>query len=263
VSSAVQPPDLPSLADVEAHVPLDVAPRCIFVSGSLVLGWGHATSDVDLFVITVEPRAGEVTEVQHDVDVEPAGVPVLIRFVDNRRWDIEFWLDTQVRQLIARCTDVPADRAHAVHLTNHEVQLLYRLRSGVALSGPDWLAETQALLARSKLNMLQVERSLYLADACLDDAAGALKSGDLPTAVLAIREGFDHVVDALTIGAGRVTPGRKWRARNFRQARPAALGWDEYWSRQTMRDYDPGNPGAWVREMLDRCRELILQIEIE
>ncbi|HXM55183.1 MAG TPA: nucleotidyltransferase domain-containing protein [Candidatus Dormibacteraeota bacterium] len=235
--------------------------RCVFMSGSSTRGWAHATSDLDFFVIIDEPVAIDATLVKHDLSVEPPEVRVLVRRTDDVRWDVEFWLDAQVRQIVDRCFVEDPDQSLRRPFTHCEADLAYRLRQAIALSGEPWLEDVRSALERSRLQSILVNRALYGADGLLDDTAGLLLSGDLHTAALAVRDAFGRVVDALLIDAGELCPGPKWRARRLLEVRPNALPWDEYWSVETMRAYTPEHARSWIEDTMDRCRRLMMEID--
>jgi hypothetical protein len=243
------------------RVPEAETHRCVFLSGSSTRGWSHATSDHDFFVITDDPVAVDATVVKHDLSVEPPEVRVVVRHVDGVRWDVEFWQDAQVRQIVDRCFVDDPDAPLRRPFTHCEVDLAYRLLQGIALSGEGWLGSVRSSLERSRLRSILVNRALHGADALLDDTAGLLLSGDLHTAALAVRDAFGRVVDALLIDAGELCPGPKWRARRLQEVRPDALPWDEYWAVETMRAYAPERARSWIEDTMDRCRRLMLEID--
>jgi hypothetical protein len=59
---------------------------------------------------------------------------------------------------------------------------------------------------------------------------------------------------------GARTP--KWRAWRFRDSRPKALSFEEYWALETVRPFDPDDPQTWVNLVVQRCTDLTLEVEI-
>jgi hypothetical protein len=108
-----------------------------------------------------------------------------------------------------------------------------------------------------------VTRTLARADSFLEDAIGQLGAGDVESAVISAKMAFSHCVDALLESAGEYgfyTP--KWRARRMRAVAPGAISFEDYWAIETMRGYDPADPGAWVSSVVRTCQRLSMKIEV-
>src|ERR1700742_5074196 len=73
----------------------------VFASGSLVRGWGNATSDVDVHIVAAAQPESATGETIH-VALEPSFLKHEGAFVAGRRWDIEYWSVPQVNQLLAK-----------------------------------------------------------------------------------------------------------------------------------------------------------------
>jgi hypothetical protein len=86
---------------------------------------------------------------------------------------------------------------------------------------------------------------------------------DFDSAVLSARKALGRTVDALLESEGHFgarTP--KWRAWRFRDSRPKALSFEEYWALETVRPFDPDDPQTWVNLVVQRCTDLTLEVEI-
>lgn len=247
---------LDSLA-AEGAVPRDLT--AVFVTGAVVAGWGHARSDLDVYVVTPRVDPVETTDsLFRGVDGSP--IPWLVRYVpDGYRLDVEYWREEQVDHVIARVCERPLDGSHAIglNLTEDDLDFLHDLSIGRALAGEDWVLERQDTLRRARLHLLVASRRFSQADSSIEDALGLLESGDEVSAVLAASLAFSYVVDGLVAAEHELSPNPKWRARKMLQAQPRALTWDEYWSVETKQGLDPARPERWVRELLGRCQELM------
>ncbi|HWT95349.1 MAG TPA: hypothetical protein VN238_20300 [Solirubrobacteraceae bacterium] len=235
----------------------------VYVSGSLVRGWGNASSDVDVYAITRGPWRSDSAQLQH-VALQPDVLPVQITFVEGRRWDVEYWLDTQVDQVLAKVAPevIEGDQAAGKWLTDDELDFLDRLAYAAPVTGHDWLGERQEQLRASALRSVLVARALNNADLYTEDAVGQLDAGDVESAVLSVKLVFASTIDALLADAGEVAQNPKWRARKFRRAEPPVLGFDDYWRIETMRDFDPDDPAAWVRHVLGVCQEVTMEVAV-
>lgn len=251
-------------AQLRDHGLLPEGVRSVFVSGSLVRGWGNPTSDLDVAVVS-ERRWESPNAVITHVALEPQTIPHECVFVDGQRWDIEYWLESQFAQMLDKVSRERFDKGERVwqSLSLDELSMLERLPYAVAAGDPGWLARCQRELAESAHRAVLVTRSLDHAGSYAEDAAGQCASGDLESAVLTARLAFDCAVDGLLAGAGQFgSCWPKWRARRFREANPEGLSFAEFWSVQTMRDFDPADPQKWVESVIALCRRIAMSVEV-
>jgi hypothetical protein len=257
-------PALPrSVDEVPAAVALPADPVCLFLSGSLVTGWSHANSDIDLYVVTDAPVPVRAPTALRSLGLYPEPVPVAACHDDaGRRWDVEYWPVPMVDRLleaVARRDDGwlrIGDR-----MTRTDVDCYYRLSVGVALTGGPWLAAVQRRIADSALPTVLASREFALADGSIEDAAGLLASGDPHSAALAARLALGHAVDGFLAGRGSYAPSTKWRYRKLQALADPVLGAADYWSLEAMRGADPDQPGLWVELVLETCQKLIMEVD--
>ncbi|MEU1513149.1 hypothetical protein ABZ490_13445 [Streptomyces sp. NPDC005811] len=232
--------------------------------GSVARGWSNESSDYDFNVISTIPWTGASARTI-PVPLTPAVVPAVVLHVDGRRWEIKYWLDSQVRQMLDKVTweQFEADGTTAKALVDAEELFLERMSTCLTLSGTSWAEECKRQVEESAFRAFVTTRSLAETDASIEDAVGQLAAQDLDSAVLSARKALGHTVDALLESKGNFgsrTP--KWRARRFRETRPRALSFEEYWALETMRSFDPDAPQAWVNLIVQRCKDLTLEVEI-
>ncbi|WP_344599698.1 hypothetical protein [Streptomyces glaucus] len=232
--------------------------------GSVARGWANDGSDYDFNVIAPGPWHGPSARTI-PVPLRPGTVPSAVEYVDGRRWEVKYWLDIQVEQMLAKVSwsEFEQGGAAARALTDAEELFLERLSTCITLSGASWVRGKRQALARTAFRAFVTTRSLVEADEAVEDALGQLAAGDTDSAVLSAHKAFGHVVDALLESHGVYgsrTP--KWRARRLGEARPRQLSYADYWSVETMRDLDPDHPAAWVTQVVQRCRDLSIEVEI-
>ncbi|MEV7190836.1 nucleotidyltransferase domain-containing protein [Streptomyces sp. NPDC093510] len=252
------------LSELEKRALLPDEYSAVYISGSIARGWGNETSDLDIYVITPEPWAGD-GEASAPVGLEPNFVPIGITHVNKVRWDIEYWSQSQVEQLIAKVSWASFDsNPRATELMTspmqHELNFLERLPYAVPLVGEEWLRDRREEVASSALRSLATSAQLNLADAYLEDAVGQLKADDLESSVLSAKMAFGHAMDALLAYHGEVGRSWKWRARRFHEVKQDVLTFDRYWALETMRDFDPDNPARWVEEIVQVCRNISFDV---
>jgi hypothetical protein len=245
---------------VKIEIPEDTV--CVFVSGSLVAGWGHMTSDVDLYVVTTTPAAIiPTTTTNLSLSVQP--LPVVIEYAPRGvRYDIEYWTVAQVDELLAAVND-PGDKDYRVMARPgyDDIDCFYRLSIGVALTGDAWLRAAKERLGKSALPAILARVEFDEADNFVDDAVGLLQAGDQQSALLAARMALGHAVDGYLFGRGSLSPAAKWRYRKLAELPGAALTPEIFWSLETMRDLDPNNVRPWVERVLGTCQSLMMEVD--
>ncbi|MEV0642234.1 nucleotidyltransferase domain-containing protein [Streptomyces sp. NPDC050619] len=238
-----------------------VAVCCV---GSVARGWANESSDYDFNVITRTPWVRDASRVIA-VPLQPSVVPAVVLHVSGRRWEIKYWAETQVDQMISKVTWERFEEASAPAkaLVETEELFLERLSTCLALGGSARLAQYKRAVSESAFRALVTTRSLAEADSSIEDAAGQLAAGDWDSAVLSARKALGHTVDALLESEGSFGSRiQKWRARRFRETQPKALSFEDYWAMETMRSFSPEAPHIWVNHVIQRCKDLALEVEI-
>jgi hypothetical protein len=235
---------------------------CVFASGSLMAGWGHAASDVDLYVVTAV-AASVTPTVTLELGLSPQAVPIVAAFgPDEVRYDVEYWTTAQADQLLSVAEKQPdPDHALNVPLSRGDIDWFFRLSIGVAITGQDWLRAAKRRLAGSALPVILAGREFYQVDAYIEDALGMVEAGDQESAVLAARMALGHVVDGYLFAQGSFSPAAKWRYRKLLALPASVLPPQEYWRLETMRDLDPGDVRPWVERVAEVAQALMLEVD--
>lgn len=258
--------DLPDLAQCRAELKeMGLLPDdelATVIVGSTARGWAYSTSDLDVVVfsqtLVADERLASLT-----VPLSPGLVPVTTFHARDKAWEVKFWIDEQIDQLLAKVswTAFEQDNKAGARLIGQEEYLLARLPTCLVLSGQDWVDKRRADIAESAFKAMQIAFALDEADKNCASALGQLSAGDAEGAVLSAKNAFTWTVEALLNASGEYLAPPKWRARRFRAANPALLSFDEYWSIETMRSYDPAAPHEWVEHVVSRCKDLSMDIE--
>ncbi|WP_159053170.1 hypothetical protein [Streptomyces regalis] len=262
--SALRTTLLDCLEGLESRRLLPADHLAVLCVGSVARGWANDSSDYDFNIVAHGPWHGPSVRTI-PVPLRPASVPAVVEYVDGRRWEIKYWVDVQVDQMLAKVAwdrfEEGASTARA--LTDAEELFLERLATCLTLSGTSWVRSRRQELGETAFRAFVTARSLAEADSSIEDALGQLAADDVDSAVLSARKAFGHVVDALLESHGAYgSPIPKWRARRLREVRPSQLPYQEYWAVETMRDFDPRAPDAWVTRTVQRCRDLSIEVEI-
>lgn len=218
--------DLLAVLDGHGLIPADVI--AVLSVGSLARGWASERSDYNFHIISSAAWRGE-RSASLTVPLRPQTVPVKICHEGGRCWEVKFWIDFQVDQMLSKVTwsKFENGRSPTRVLTEAEELFLERLATCLPLQGGEWVDRRRRDLAATAYRAFAVTRSLCEADWCVEDALGQLADDDPLSATLSARKALGHVVDALLESYGDYgsrTP--KWRARRFRAVAPRELSFE-------------------------------------
>lgn len=240
--------------------------HCLLLSGSYARGWEHLHSDVDVIVIGTPPP--------HADDEEPGGeagsVVHRVRYLDGKRWDIEYYTIQFVEHL---CEAIQGAAALArqgadpsVRLSPFELGSALRLHGAVGLSGRRRAEAYQKRLQAVGIGHVVTRIAVDNCDAALDDTLGLLEAGDTHTAVLAASAAVGHAVDALLASYDELWPGSKWRYRKYLsllERRPEAnlaLDAEACWRLLTLADLHARQAEDWVRHAVTICQNVLFEV---
>lgn len=235
----------------------------VYLAGSLIRGWGNVTSDLDVYVVTGHLWQGEATT-SAPVSVAPGVIPVQAFYRGDRRWDVEYWLDGQVDELLGVVSweAFESGRSSGRMLTPTEIAFIQRLGFSQVVVGEDWLRRRRQQFDESAIRTMIAASALDMLDHLTEDAIGMRDNGDCDSAVLAAHLALGFAVDALLASRGEFTEQAKWRARRLRAVAPPELPFDEYWELETMRSYDRQAPDKWVNEVLRLCQRIAEAVQL-
>lgn len=232
-----------------------------FVVGSAARGWDNGRSDFDIYVIVAEewdtPTASTMA-----APLDPPRVRSERFYHEERLWEVTYWLDSQIDQMLAKVSHEQYRRGIVAKevLSAREELALSRIQDCLPIFGEEWVANTRKMISGSAFRSFLVSRSLTEADDAVEDAMGQLESNDLESAALSARRALGFAVEALLEGQGEYG-SPKWRHKRFKAASPALLSFDDYWALETMRDYDSTAPERWIGEVLRLCQEISMSID--
>ncbi|MGA5699815.1 nucleotidyltransferase domain-containing protein [Peterkaempfera bronchialis] len=251
------------LSPLRQHGLIPRGALAVFVVGSAARGWHNPRSDFDVYVVTrterVSSSGGTVP-----VPLEPPRLSTELFYTQSRRWDVTYWLDSQIDQIFAKVSWEAFETGRVTEdtLVLREELLLGRLGSCLPLLGEAWLARCRSRLAESAFHSFAVVRSLGAADDAVEDALGQLEAGDLESATISARLAFGHVINALLESHGEYGSHLpKWRPNRFRAVAPQAISFADYWRVETMEGYDTADPAPWIEGVLTLCQDLAMRVE--
>lgn len=235
----------------------------IAVVGSVARGWDTPASDLDLIVVSDSPFTHPGTRAQ-DVPLTPRTLPTMAFSHEGHRWEVKYWLDDQIDQVLAKVTWTAFGNELKAgdRLAELERILLERLLTCIPVTGEEWIKRRRDEIESSAFRSSMLVEALAKADNRIRAALGQLDAGDSQSAVVTARDAFGWAVMALMLDQGEYGSLGKWRVRQYRAVATSLLPFDEYWSYETMRNYDPADPGSWVRGIADLCKRVSMEVEI-
>jgi predicted nucleotidyltransferase len=197
--------------------------HCAFIAGSLVEGFGNATSDLDVFVIRETP----VTE-SNGIWLEDQSYAIEIDFMEDAeeqiRTDTESWHINTVKDVIATVNTTSLnDWTAAFTIPEPRLQLAHAIRIGEAVTEAQRFAEIASQFDWQRLSTLLRNRFLMLYDGFVEDCAGALQDGDRPTASQLSRWALGAAADAYLASRGLTNGKAKWRFAKLRSIQELEL----------------------------------------
>jgi hypothetical protein len=251
------------LHELELHGLLPASYEAVYAGGSLVRGWGNDRSDLDIFVIVREPWRSESAQLD-SVGLRPEAIPVESTFVSSRRWDVEYWLESQVDQLFDKVAPDQLDgsRPAGLHMTTTEIAFLERLAHAALIDKDEWVHERKRQLEASPVSEIMTLRALHMMDIFVEDAVGQLQAGEAESAVLSAKIAFGSAIEALLASHGEFGETSKWFVRRYRAVDPPELGFEDYWKLETMRSYDSAAPEKWVEEVVTVCQKIASEVKV-
>lgn len=193
----------PSDLEVLTEVDFDPLRDHVLMVGSVADGWGNATSDID--VIVVSPEAS------HQRSISRYSV-ALQRWLDVRRMSASSV--TALRREVELNDSLPVQwgchRTASLDLLDkyHRVACGRRLSKPLSMDNKVGLS-LERLVREASLTHLIIARARW------EDAAGASIGGDHEQAAYVAEIGLWHVVDAFAALAGVTNPASKWRLKKL------------------------------------------------
>jgi hypothetical protein len=254
-------PQVPTFAEIVEAYPVVAGASCVCVAGSVVLGWGHAFSDLDLYVLSERPLEPDprLEIYQREVSTEDPAISIAIGEVGPYRLDFEFWRTGQVDEIVGRFSGDVVDQ-EAPELDKTEQDMLYRLVSGRALHGEGWWRACRERILASHYGHWFADNRKLKAESGLEDVAGMLASGDREAALLASHETFTLALEALLATYGDFSVTRKWLHRRLLAYEPREIDAELAWRTLTMHGAAE-DPGGVAEHTAVTAQRLLVAVE--
>lgn len=177
------------------------AEEIVFISGSLVEGFGNSSSDLDVYVIA--PYNNPLRVLDQD-------------FLEKLTIDVSFHDLGHINNLLTRFVGFssgPKDTRKSWKFNLDERHLLHRICIGIPLWNCDAFQGLKASVPKLALARHKLDHSLHAVKRFQVDLAGCRSAGDWRTMLLAAQQLLGHTIDGLLAAYFETNPTLKWRFR--------------------------------------------------
>lgn len=232
-------------------------PYCVFLSGSVIEGYGNIESDVDVYVIY--PK--QLPAIRVDFDAKTNLISQ--EFIENRRVDIESWTLEQVLQVARNIQQCPVGLDHWVEclaITKNELELAHRVRIGIPILYPENFNQLRQSFDFRHLSHIIRTCCVYLYGGVLEDAAGSIASKQHGATLFSARRTLQYAVDAFLAAHGETNTSDKWRFYKLEKLQDRNLI-DQYWALEMPNIEHRDDIFQWAKTCLTFANNMALQAQ--
>jgi predicted nucleotidyltransferase len=204
--------------DLLTHIrPLRPSETVLLV-GSIADGLANELSDIDLLLI----GDGELTDdfIQRDATSEESAV----RLPSGQEINFEYWHTDKVKQLRERMIpnfelmEDSEPKGSFTKLTDSEVRLLHRLRTGIVLANGEVASYWREQMKLDLLPVYMLLHGIAMHFTYREDAIAQIQyEGDTLSALAMLRLAAEYISFSMVASAGETLPARKWLPRLLRR----------------------------------------------
>ncbi|MFW0775256.1 tyrosine-protein phosphatase [Paenarthrobacter nitroguajacolicus] len=197
-------------ADLLKFVPSEIVENAvIFVAGSLVHGYGNATSDIDIIAIHRETDVGSRAESIQSVVKVAEGLDVHVGEYRGVRVDLEV---VQWEKISSVATQL-REGGSASTVPEYLRVSLNNLKNGVPLVRSGEFENLRDSFPWATYTRMVTLENASRFQSTSEDASGGILGKDLGPAMLASKRALDNAADALLASLGNTNYRTKWRLR--------------------------------------------------
>ncbi|KWX80174.1 hypothetical protein AMQ84_04660 [Paenibacillus riograndensis] len=230
----------------------------VFVSGSVVEGYGNPQSDLDLFVIKESIEEVKAQFVYKDLRIQQ------IITNNNQRFDVEYHSVAKTLAYLELSRNFRADSLEDMEeLDLKKIDFLHRLHLAIPLR-----ASTKLKSLQEAINIVNVCSSLKnwkirSYNAHLTDCLGMLQIDDLDTAVYWSRQTLSEAIDVLLALHFMSNPSDKWRFRKLADVAGAQSDIYMNYRRLMTREVSLDQRKNYIFETLKYAGNIVLEAQLQ
>ena len=233
---------------------LTTEPYTVFLSGSIIEGYGNADSDLDVYVIYPE----EIPPLQADYNMGQNLISM--EYTTNWRIDVESWAKEQVITVAQRLRPIPDDWNQYLTINMDDIDLAHGFQIGVPILQPEHFQQLCQEFDFKQVSYMIMQRALMIYQGVQEDAAGALAAKQHGTALLMARRAVQLALDIWIAFHGDTNTRDKWRFFKLEKLGDITLV-DRYWELETPKINDRDEVLQYARECLSFAGQLVLKVQ--
>lgn len=241
--------------EIESSLTLPIEPFTIFLSGSIIEGFGNVESDLDVYVVFPEI----VPDLRADFDT---GINIIsLEFTTNWRLDVESWAKEQMLAASDRircCT--PQSLGARTDISFEDSALAHNIRIGIPIRHEEHFQQIKLSFDFAHLSHLLTSKYLNSYIGLAEDAAGAIASKQHGAAMLMSRKAAQAAFDAWLAAHGETNPKDKWRFNKLEKLGNQAM-LERYWALETPQIVDKKDVLSYAKDWLLFAQSIVLQVQ--
>ncbi|RWQ71102.1 hypothetical protein [Bacillus cereus] len=188
----------------------------VYISGSLVEGFGNVKSDIDVFVICDEIEWNENKNRTESIVKENENQTVRNFVHNNQRYDIEYIKMDYFKKTINDLNNLNFETDDFINsLDNKQLDLIHRFKHGVAIGNKELFSELYNSSNFENLSKNLVYNNTRIYSAVVEDLQGAFQSQDYGTTYFLTRRVVDVAINTFLASQHETNPSAKWTYRKL------------------------------------------------
>lgn len=193
----------------------------VYVSGSILEGFGNKSSDVDVFVIMDKQKMENA--IMDNKEKEELSLitdhSIIYNFIhDGLRFDVEYWDRDYVLEIISKLEQVDLNTDYYRNrLNSAEIDFIHRLKFGKPVNSEVEFVALLKSVDLEKLNFVQFTEYSEYFSSYLEDIRGALESKDFLTVYILSHIILDVTINLYLSSKGETNPSSKWILRKLQR----------------------------------------------
>ncbi|UZW14826.1 hypothetical protein OSC52_02980 [Clostridium pasteurianum] len=194
----------------------------MYLSGSIIEGFGNESSDVDLYIIYNEmDKKDIINQIPDFGNTISDECDEFIKYhfeYDGKRFDCELWRIDQVIEIIEELNNIKSlnDSGHHI-ISTSKLEFLHRLKIGVSIYNSHNFNKIKKSVNFLYLNLYTVLQMMYMQDRILEDVQGALLSKDIGTSFFSAKKLLKYAIHSYLAYFGETNISEKWIYRKLKR----------------------------------------------
>ncbi|MBN3554059.1 nucleotidyltransferase domain-containing protein [Fictibacillus nanhaiensis] len=248
------------------HIPwVDIENSMIYIGGSVMEGFGNATSDIDVFVISSDDPTSEDINLSNEEQRFFEGMYSLVHNIihEGIRYDFTYWNSDKVNHIKNSINNIDLNTDFQMVLNKGEIDFLHRLKYAKSIINHAEFSEFLKTINFDNLRYYIAVTESQAFAGTLEDLQGAFISKDYGTAFFRAKRLVEITFTALLALHGETNPNVKWLYRKL-QRLSETTGDFNYFSKfmeLQNSNFDPATVKIYIRECVKYCQEINIGIQ--